>query len=143
MRIPRQRILLHLHPGQDVQYRFPSRRPVSYLVDDERLLQDLLHRHARVQGRKRILEHHLHLLAQWNQIGMWHVVQLMPAAAAPETHGPFIGIDRPQDAARQSGLSGTGFAYDAQGLRVIEGKADLVDGHDAVERLAQALDFKQ
>jgi hypothetical protein len=71
-------------------------------MHQQALAHDLLHRHARRQGRKRVLEHHLHRAAQ-GFVGRGARPQAWPATA----NLPLNGMQA-KSRQRQRGLAGTG-----------------------------------
>ena len=100
--------------------RFPA---FDQLMLDNRLADKLHNGFTRVQRGERILEHHLHLLAQrahflTAQLG--DIVALKDDFAAG-------GLNQLQNAASGGGFTAAGFAYDTQSFAFLQSKAYTVD----------------
>src|SRR5436190_797266 len=77
---------------------------------------------TRVQRRVRILEDQLHVPTQ-----AFHAVRRCAAnILAGEAHAPRVGLDQPQDQARQRRLAAAGFPDDAERLGRIDVERDAV-----------------
>ena len=96
----------------------------------------------RVQGGKRVLEDDLHILAPLAQLSSAELQNVF----AVKDHPAGGGFDQPQDAAAGGGLAAAGFAHDAEGLALFQGKGDIVDGVQhapaGLEVFFQVLDFQ-
>ena len=86
--------------------------------------------HTRVQRRVWILKDHLHLPP--------HGLKLRPGKTrdidAVEHDRPFVGVDEPQHAARESRLSGARLADEAQRLAPLDEERHAVDGNGVLRR---------
>src|SRR3546814_14943904 len=78
-------------------------------------------RHAGAEAAARVLEHHLHLLAPRSQVFLRQMIEGLSLEADAA-----FGFDQSQDRLAESGLAGTGFADDAQGLAALDRQADAV-----------------
>ena len=100
-------------------------------VNEERLADDVQEGHARVQRRERILEDHLHVLAELAQgafadrpdvedLSVLGAVEYLPAA----------GVDGAHDAARCRRLPATALPHQAERLALLDGEAHVVHRSD-------------
>ena len=101
-------------------------------VGQQRLLDDVVNRHAGVQGGVGILEDHLDLLAVLLHglgIDLGEVHRLpVPGGIENLALGGLVG---PDDAPPQSGLATPGLAHDADGLPLVHREAHVGHGPDA------------
>ena len=95
-----------LHP---VQYL----RPVGAdMVLDQRLGDKLIDRHAGIQGGVRVLEDHLHLLADLLELALGALYDIL----AVKMYLAGGGREQAHDHAAQRRLAAAGFSHNAQGL---------------------------
>ena len=98
-------------------------RFLHVLVQPQRLADDLLHRHARVQGGEGILEDDLQLAAELIEPRARGVGDLFPLIK----HAPFAGGQQAQQQAAKRGFSGTGLADNRQRFTRHHGKRHAID----------------
>src|SRR5579872_5790918 len=117
---------------------------------DERLGDLVAQSSKRIERRKRILEHHLHVPARFAQFG-WPEAADLPAV---QPHLAGLRFDQPQYRAAARRLAATGFADQRECLADVYGEAHVLDrmdvGDDATKnatfhRIArgQILDLEQ
>src|SRR5690606_5807214 len=88
----------------------PFARVGADAVDDEAFLDDLTHRHARVQRGEGVLEHDLHAAAQRpHRLAVAAVYRL-----ALEEYLAALGVDEPDQRLAERGLARTGFTNEAK-----------------------------
>ena len=92
-------------------------------MDDERLGDDLLDAHARVEGGVGILKDGLHAAAQRAEL----VLGDAGDGVAVEGDGAGGGFDEAEDEARDGAFAGAGFADEAEGFAALDGERDAVD----------------
>jgi len=92
-------------------------------MDVQRLPHDIRDSHPGIQGRIRILEHHLHLLAETLDIA---VRDLLALEADDALSRPI----QPQQAAPHSGLAAAGLPDQAKGLPLVNGEGNAVHGFE-------------
>ena len=103
--------------------------PLGDAVDAERLAHDPPHAVARVQGRVRVLEDHLHAPAQRPQGALAEVRDVL----AVEDHVPVRGLVEAQDRPAERGLAAAGLAHEPERLAALDGEGDVVDGLDVAD----------
>src|SRR3954471_9164314 len=107
MRETIERIGIEADIGERVAYPLVARRRVATdIVDDQSLLDDLLHRKARIERRERILEDHLHLQAERPHLRL----RLGVEPIAPPIDGAAVIVHELQDGLAERGLAGAGLA---------------------------------
>lgn len=116
--ITRQRHLL-----QQIGDPLPTDCAVTDTEGPQRFGHDTSDGELRVQGRVRVLIHHLHLSPQFPQSG---TAQSLDIGAA-EFDGAPIGCFESGDEPSGGGLTGTGFPDDGEGFPPIDGEWDIVD----------------
>src|SRR4029077_12769485 len=94
----------------------------------DRFGEQIPYPHARIEARKRVLEHDLHALPQRPQRASWHVVD----ALAIQHYLAGGDLEQPQDGAADGRLAAAGFADQRQCLPFVD-----VEGH-AVDRIDHA-----
>ena len=101
-------------------------------MHDERLGDELEHRHARVQARVRVLEHELHVTPELAQVlaGRGGDVVTTEADRARER------VDPTQDGPPGRGLAGSALADETERLALGDRERHLVDGVDVADVLA-------
>ena len=109
-------------------------RAAGEAVDRERLAQGLPHRHPRVEGAVRILEHDLHAAAQGAQLPG----RQREHVAAFEQRGAARRLRQPQQGPRDGGFSAPRLAHEPQRLPRRDRERHAVDGPHHALRLAQA-----
>ncbi len=79
----------------DEAHQFPDHLSLigrrSGLLNDQRFTDDIKHRHPRIQGALRILEHHLDLAAKRHDLIIRNAQEVDFPAAIVECDGPGIG----------------------------------------------------
>ena len=90
---------------------------------DDRLTDELADCLARVQRGEGVLEDHLHLLAQ----GAHFFAGIVGDVLTVEENTAGGRLNELEDGAPGGGLAAAGFAHDAEGLALLDGKADTVD----------------
>ena len=100
--------------------RFPA---LNQLMLDNRLADKLHNGFTRVQRRERILENHLHFLAQWAHF----LTAQLGDIVALEDDFAAGGLNQLQDAAAGGRFTAAGFAYDTQSFALLQSKAYTVD----------------
>ncbi len=106
---------------------------VADAVDQHRLGQDLLDRHARVEARERVLEDHLHLPAQ----GPQRRPSVAGDVAALDADRAAARLDQPQREPRQGGLAAAALAHHRQRLAGGDAQRHAVDRPDSADLPAQ------
>ena len=120
---------------------------VADAVDDQRLDQDVVDRHARIERAERVLEDELQLLAEARELLALdgHDVDLAAPVVEHHAAGALVGIGL--DAAHQHlaerGLAAAGFAHEAQAFAAHDVEADVVDGADGAGRAAAQHRFEE
>ena len=117
-----------------------ARRPLAagehVGVDAERLGDDVAHRHARVQGGVRVLQHHLDVAAHLTELAGVEGRDV-PTLVEELTLG---GLLQGHDEAPERGLATAGLTHHAQGLAAVEVEVHTIDGADvAVHALEDTL----
>ena len=114
----------HRDHVEQLDHAFPALGGVvAQSLDAQRLAQDLLHRHVRIERSVRILEHDLRLApepAQRLRAESRHVL-------AAEAYGSMGRLDEPQQRAPDRGLAGAGLPGDAEHLVRVDGERHVVD----------------
>ena len=90
---------------------------------DDRLTDELADCLARVQRGEGVLEDHLHLLAQ----GAHFFAGIVGDVLTVEENTAGGRLNELEDGAPGGGLAAAGFAHDAEGLALLNGKADTVN----------------
>ena len=103
--------------------------PLGDAVDAERLTHDPPHAVARVQGRVRVLEDHLHAPAQRPQGALAQVRDVLPV----EDHVAVRRLVQAQDRPAERGLAAAGLADEPERLATLDGEGDVVDGLDVAD----------
>jgi hypothetical protein len=88
--------------------------------------QDVAHAHARIEARVGILEHHLHLAAEWPQCAGRKIVD----ALAIDDDLPARDVEQAQDRAPDSGFAAAGFADQRERLAALDLKRYAIDRID-------------
>jgi hypothetical protein len=112
VRVARHHLRRQAHGLQQAADTLHLLRLAADAVHQQRLAHDLAHRHARVQRRVRVLEHHLHLAPQREQLVALGFGQI----AALEQHAAFGGLFQPHQRAAQRALAAARFTHEAQRL---------------------------
>ena len=100
-----------------------SRRAGADAVDDQPLLDQLAHRHARVERGERVLEHDLHPRAQ-----VLHLLAAVGLDVLAEEDDAAAGqLADPQQRHAEGGLARARLADDAEGLAAPEVEREAVD----------------
>lgn len=92
-------------------------------MDDERLGDDLLDAHARVEGGVGVLKDRLHTAAQRAEFVLGNAGD----GVAVEGDRAGGGLHEAEDDARDGALAGAGFADEAQGFTAFDREGDAVD----------------
>ena len=100
---------------------------VADLVDDQRLAQDVEHRHPRAQRSERILEDVLHAAPEAHQGLGAGAHDVDHRAAVVEQHLAAVGLERAHDHLGQRGLAATALADEAEAFAARDGEAHVVD----------------
>src|SRR5690606_13690778 len=115
--------------------------PALDAVHQQRLADDVEQVLARVERAERVLEHQLHLAAQWPQLGLAQLGDVDDVAfrrAEQDLAGR--RVDRAQHALRGRGLTAAALPAEAEYLPVVDGEGHVVYGLDvadgALERTA-------
>ncbi len=123
------RIVLHLiGPQPDLLEQLCDPFPLCVArgdaMNDERFAHDIAGGHARIERRKRVLEHDLHRTPVRAQVRFAEMGDIEPvqANAAPGR------LDETKDAARHRRLAAAGFADQPERLSDANGKAHAVHG---------------
>ena len=113
---------------------------VAPAVDDERLRDDALDRHPRVQRSVGILKDDLHVPAEPPELAVSHRADVLAA----EEHLAVRRLDEAEDAAPHGRFPGTGLADEAERLAPRDREGDAVDGLHVPDRPREksALDGK-
>ena len=98
----------------------------SALVDDERLADNAARRHARIEGRVRVLEDDLHRSPEWAHVPRTEVRDVVSV----HPHPAFGGLDELDDRLADGRLSAAGLADEPQGLALANRERDAVDRVD-------------
>jgi hypothetical protein len=97
------------------------------VVDHQRLGDDVVDRHARVERAHRILEHELDAPAELLQRVALQLQRLGELVAFVEQDASGVGRERAHDDLGQGGLAAAGFADQPQALAALHLEADIVD----------------
>src|SRR5229473_4113996 len=97
-------------------------------MNGERLGNDFADAHARIERGERILKDHLHLAALHAHFFPAELEKIAPV----ETEFPAVGLDQPQQHARQGSFAAAAFADDGKGLAATDGKAHAIDGGETL-----------
>src|SRR4051812_44525549 len=103
------------------------------VVDDERLADDRADRLARVQGRVRVLEDHLHVAPQRLELRARLVRDVLAAVDQLAARR----LEQPRDEAGRRRLAAAGLADDAERLALDDVEAHAVDGLHGADLLAE------
>jgi len=105
--LPREPHLIQ-QPGR----RILQRSPPQPAVQPQRIGQRVADRHARIQARERVLEHHLHVAAEASEGAGREGRQVLPV----ERDAPRGGFHEPDQQPSQRRLARPGLAHHAQHL---------------------------
>ena len=137
VRVARHVLPAHPHQLQQLADPVPQVLPRQHLVDLERLGDDALQRHPRVQRGERVLEDDLHLGADELHL---LVVQLIDAHRAQvwivERDLSAGRLKQAQDRAAGGRLAAAAFAHQSQGLALLDVKADPVHRLDMADHFS-------
>ena len=131
--------LAQSHHLQETDQPRPAFLPVAYAMDVEGFLDDVPHRHARVQRGIGVLEDHLEPPADGLQVILRHVRQVV----AFEEDFSRRGSVQLQHGQSQGGLPAAALAHQAEGFAAIDGKGNAVQGPDGAAFLLAAQPFFQ
>src|SRR6185369_12683551 len=95
----------------------------AQIVDDQAFLDDLPHRHARIERGERILENDLHAAAQWPHLLPIALVD----AFAVETDDAALVRDEADQRLPESGFARAGLADKAERFVLVQFEAQIVD----------------
>ncbi len=101
------------------QLQNPLLHPVEP-VDQQRFLQDIVHRVARMQGAIGVLKHHLKFAVEG-------FIPLLRQILAVDGHSPGPGSGQSGDRAQHRRFAGTRFAHEAEAFAFADMKADAAD----------------
>src|SRR5690554_5761088 len=101
---------------------------VALLAQPRTLSNNFPHRHARIQRRIGILEHHLHQWRETAEVG-GPITRWQLFAAEEHVIGGFVV--QPQNSLAQSGLARTALPHQPQYLSLIDMQRHLINGMDA------------
>src|SRR5262249_22192641 len=109
--------------------------PGADVVDLERLGDRGADGHARVQGRVRVLEDHLHVPAQRPERALRQPLDRLPV----EDDAPRRRLVQPKQSATERRLAAARLADEAQRLARLDGEAHVLDGAEDRPTLAEVL----
>ena len=109
---------------------------VADLVDHERLADDVVRRHARVERAEGVLEHKLHLAPVGEELGSFQAQHVFRHAVIVEYDRAGVRGDRAQDHARGGGLAAARLADQAEALARRDREAHVVDRDQLLLALA-------
>jgi len=127
---------LQADASQELGHALLEGSPAADAVHDQRFAHDLADGHPRVEGRLGVLEHHLHGPADVAKLALGQREQVDLAAVEMERHRALSGLDEPDQAPAEGGLSAAALADEAHGLTPVHRQADVVDGAHAAPRPA-------
>ena len=129
------------HEAQQLGHTVGPFAAVAHAVHQQRLADIVEQGHARVERAERVLEDHLDLGPQRQQLGGLQRREVDHLSGARAVEDFAAGrIDGAQDAARGGGLAAAAFANETQGFALVDGEVDAVDGaHVAYGPLQEAL----
>src|SRR5512134_2250332 len=118
---------------------------IADLVDDQRLRDDVEHRHARVQRAERVLEDVLDAAPVRNQRVPVEAQQVDKRVAVVKDDAAGIGLDRAQDDLADRRLTAAAFADEAEAAAAFDAKADVIHDlcRDALARPEQPAPLAQ
>lgn len=90
----------------------------------QRLGDDLIHGHARVERTVRVLENHLEFFPFWPEFGGAEMGNIF----AFKSNGASGGFEQSQNGAAEGAFAAAAFADEAEGFAGFEGEIDAVDG---------------
>src|SRR4029078_10164291 len=98
------------------------------VVNDERLAQDIEHRHPRRQRVERVLEDVLDAAAKANQILAFRAANIECRAAIVVEDLAAVGLERAHDRLRQRRLAAAAFADEAKAFAATNRERDIIEG---------------
>src|SRR5439155_26045201 len=122
-------------PAQEIRDALFTLAPVLHPVDVERLANQVEQRHARIEGRERVLEDHLHLAPERTELAGTEPADL-DDRAVPGAYPDFARrrLDRSQDAPRRRRLAAPALAHQPERLPFVDVKVDAVHRADVADR---------
>ena len=98
-------------------------------MNGERFDNDFADTHPRIERSEWILKHHVHLAALRAQFFPAELEKI----ASLKTEFAAVGLDQPQQHARQGSFAAATFADDSERLASVDGKAHAVYGGEALD----------
>ena len=120
--------------AQQLRHHLPPFRLAADIVDDQRLVDDVEHRHARVQGAERVLEDELHPAAIVGQPVALQGQDVRRLRSLAEADRARVRRERPHDDLAQGRLAAAAFPDQTQAFAPAHVEGHVVDRPDDVLR---------
>src|SRR5262245_59294147 len=114
--------------GDELVHHFPARPRVADAVNDQRLFDNVVNRHPRIQGSERILKDELHLTSKALQSLALERQYINQLPVVVERDRPRIRRCRPQQKLAQGGLAAPAFADETKTPATFDFEADTTYG---------------
>ena len=127
MRVAAQETYVETNQAHKLLDQLYALLPSTYIVNHQRLADDIERGHARIQRSEGILKNELDLAPEVEQLGAFQSQNIYGLARRPVSHRPCVRQERAHNHLAGRRLAAPGFADQAQTLPAPHREADIVD----------------